>query len=65
MVLKENQVCKHAGKCPYNEYSSCMGAQPDRTNVFECDYISNGVFVEGKSQRTIFDKTGKMNVILG
>ena len=63
--LEPNQVCPYKNKCPYNVYNECLGAiENSRTILFECDYITNGVFVENGQVRTNIDQTGKMKIIM-
>lgn len=66
MKLSENEVCKYAINCPYNNniLNSCMGAQGNRNKLFVCDLVSeSGVFTEG-GFRSTHDETGKMKVIM-
>ena len=65
LVLQERQACPHSTICPYNELNTCNGANSVRENVFECNLVNGGVFVEQGSQRSQLDLTGKMKVLLG
>jgi len=65
LILQENEACPHSNRCPYNNFNTCKGAEFKRETVFECDYFNNGVFSESGNQRSEFDLTGKMKVILG
>lgn len=66
MTLKPNEVCKHSNSCKYhNNYNSfCQGTNPNRNNIFECNYNinENGNISEGQN-RNVNDLTGKMQFI--
>lgn len=64
LVLRENEPCPYSTKCPYNQFNTCNGAQSNRLNTFECELVDNGIFTENGMQRSGFDITGKMKVIL-
>jgi hypothetical protein len=44
----------------------CSGMDPQRNHVFTCEFIDDkGCFIEGYGyQRSPYDKTGKMKVLL-
>ncbi len=64
LILEANQICPHRTNCPYNDCNTCLGGDQDRLTRFECDYIENGVFIEGGVQRSRLDQTGKMKIIM-
>ncbi len=64
LLLEANQVCPHGSDCPYNTFNECVGVDQDRLTSFQCDYVSNGVFVENGQQRNRLDQTGQMKIIL-
>ncbi len=64
LILEANQICPHRTSCPYNEYNSCQGADQDRLTSFQCDYVTNGVFIESGQQRNRLDQTGQMKIIM-
>lgn len=64
LLLEANQSCPHRISCPYNTFNECAGADQDRLVSFQCDYITNGVFVENGQERTMLDQNGQMKVIL-
>ena len=63
LILEANQTCPYRTNCPYNEYNSCQGADQDRSVSFQCDYVTNGVFIESGQQRNRLDQTGQMKII--
>lgn len=65
LTLLKNEVCHLSGACPYNQDSSCNGAQSNRERTFTCDYVVNGKITESGSIRNENDQTGRMKVILG
>ena len=65
IVLLENQACPFWKECPYNKTGSCHGAHENRTWEFTCEYVSqSGVFVLDGHERSVLNKTGKMQVIM-
>lgn len=59
LVLKENEICPHASRCPYS--SNCWGARADRGTKFTCEVIQeDGSF----SDLFPLGKTGKMKILL-
>lgn len=64
LIIEANQRCPHASHCPYNTTESCHGARPQRNSVFECTYITNGVFSEIGKERNSLDQTGNMKIIM-
>ncbi len=64
LTLQEKQICPHSNNCPYNKNHSCMGASPERNNIFNCAYVVNGIISESGEQRNMHDATGNMTVIM-
>jgi len=64
LSLKENQVCPHSSKCPYNKLNQCYGANSTRSWEFKCEWVVHGRIVEGQGVRLPGDKTGQMKVIM-
>jgi len=64
LLLEANKVCAYSTKCPYNTFNECAGADQDRLVAFQCDYVTNGVFVENGQQRNRLDQTGQMKIIM-
>jgi hypothetical protein len=64
LILEANKVCPHGVSCPYNTYNECAGVDQDRLTSFQCDYVSNGLFVENGQERSNLDQTGQMKIIL-
>jgi len=62
--LLENERCPYSSTCQYNQYNTCNGADSQRTNAFECEYVVNGSIVENGSIRSNLDQTGNMKVIM-
>lgn len=66
MTLKPNQICPHSMNCKYHNKSGsfCQGANPSRSNIFECNYvdIDGNNIKEGKA-RSAYDITGNMELI--
>ena len=59
LVLKENEICPHASKCPYS--SNCWGVRADRGTEFTCELIKeDGTF----SDPFPLGKTGRMKILL-
>jgi len=68
MKLKANQVCPYKDGCKYHgkmgSNNFCQGANPSRTNEFNCSYINDsGQFVGEGNVRNKYDVTGKMEFI--
>jgi len=65
IILKENERCPFANNCPYNPTGECLGGYSDRKTTFTCDYVTkDGVFLEGKTVRSIDDLTGSMKILM-
>jgi hypothetical protein len=60
LLLKENEVCPYAARCPY---MPCYGAKANRPNSFKCEFVENGEIKDGMT-RLPGDKTGQMKIIL-
>lgn len=65
MVLKENEVCPYAEKCPYNQsVYPCQGSVL-RKNIFACSYVDEtGNFTGKYNVRNPLDDTGKMKILM-
>jgi len=64
LILKENEVCPYTNNCPYNESHNCNGGNPNRNNVFTCEYVVNGQIITDQPNRLSKDLTGKMKIIM-
>ena len=65
LILKENEVCHLAYKCPHNDTSKgCYGARAERSYIFTCEFVKNGRIITDSGFRNPLDKTGKMKVIM-
>jgi hypothetical protein len=73
LTLQPKQVCPYMSNCPYakNKLSvmdrfACKGLDPDRNNIFVCEFISdNGGFIEASGYyQSLQDKKGKMKILL-
>lgn len=73
LVLQPKQVCQYISNCPWirgrfvtSGRFPCEGMNPERANVFTCDFVDNqGCFIEGSGyQRNPKDITGRMKVLL-
>lgn len=66
MRLEPNQICPHSTNCKYNKTSGsfCMGTNPSRKTVFNCDFINNdGTFIKEGKTRVAQDVTGRMEFL--
>ena len=63
MILKENEACKLANRCPHNDIKVCYGARTDRPYTFTCAFVTDGI-ISDSGFRNPYDQTGKMKVIM-
>jgi len=64
LILKENQSCPHSNSCPHNSDRTCHGSYSNRNSVFTCSLVNEGQFSENNFQKSPYDKTGNMQVIM-
>jgi hypothetical protein len=68
LTLHPKQVCPYMSNCPYikNTINLCKGVDPNRNNVFVCEFISdNGGFIETYGyQKRLQDQKGKVRILL-
>ena len=61
IILKERETCPYSSDCPYA--NSCQGTNSNRINEFTCSFVSNNGIIESGKSRSMYDQTGKMEII--
>jgi len=66
LTLAANQVCPHSANCPHNRgVESCMGANPDRGNMFTCEFVDSSGKISESGFRNPQDQTGNQTILRG
>ena len=65
LQLGPNQTCPHSHKCPHvgRGLGNCMGTDPNRSNVFTCEFVDNQGNISESGFRNPKDQTGTQKVL--
>ncbi|MBT3282476.1 MAG: hypothetical protein HN374_05875 [Cryomorphaceae bacterium] len=61
LILQERETCPHFSSCQYS--NDCQGTNPNRVSTFTCSYVSNNGIIESGKSRSLYDQTGKMEIL--